>query len=90
MMTPKLYPQNLHTPPNIQFSDTRKNIEIQNFETLKNGPILRIKISENTPPLPHVVLRSSQVWGNTGNGIFMANIGRGEQENEYTIEEQGT
>ena len=45
-MTPKKYPQNLHTPKNIQFSEplppppkkkkkNKKNIEIQNFETQK-------------------------------------------------------
>ena len=33
---PKKYPQNLHNPKNIQFSETTpKNIEIQNFEPKK-------------------------------------------------------
>ena len=31
-MTPKKYPQNLHTPKIINFSENPKNIEIQNFE----------------------------------------------------------
>ena len=51
-MTPQKYPQNLHTPNNIQFSETpppppppppkkkHKNIEIQNFE-----PHLKKKIA---------------------------------------------
>ena len=44
-MTPKTYPQNLHTPKipqkypkNINFSETPKNIEIQKFEPLKILP----------------------------------------------------
>ena len=28
-MTHKIYPQNLHTPKNIHFSENQKNIEIQ-------------------------------------------------------------
>ena len=31
-MTPKKYPQNLHTPKIIHFSENPKNIEIQNLE----------------------------------------------------------
>ena len=31
-MNPKKYPQNLYTPKNIDFSETPKNNEIQNFE----------------------------------------------------------
>ena len=31
-MTPKKHPQDLHTQKNIHFSETPKNIEIQNFE----------------------------------------------------------
>ena len=34
-MTPKTYPQNLHTPIDIYFSENHKNIEIQNFEPKK-------------------------------------------------------
>ena len=34
-MTPKKYPQNLHTRKNIYFSENPKNIEIQNFEPKK-------------------------------------------------------
>ena len=47
---PKEYPQNLHTPKNIYFLKTPKNIEIQNFEPKK---IIRAyvctKISEYPP-----------------------------------------
>ena len=32
---PKRYPQNLHTPKNIQFSENPQKIEIQNCEPLK-------------------------------------------------------
>ena len=32
---PKKYPQNLHTPQKYSFSQTPKNIEIQNFEPQK-------------------------------------------------------
>ena len=39
---PKKYPQNLHAPKNIHFSENPKNIEIQNFEPQKNGPSLRM------------------------------------------------
>ena len=42
-MTPKKYPQNLHTPKNIYFSgNPPKNIEIQNFKPQKNDPTLRM------------------------------------------------
>ena len=34
-MTQKIYPQNLHTPKNIHFSENSKNIGIQNFEPQK-------------------------------------------------------
>ena len=34
-MIPKKYPQNLHTPKIIHFSETPKNNEIQNFESPK-------------------------------------------------------
>ena len=33
---PQKYPQSLHTPKNIHFSQNPKNIEMQNFE-LPNG-----------------------------------------------------
>ena len=35
VMTPKKYPQNLHTPNIFIFLKTTKNIEIQNFEPPK-------------------------------------------------------
>ena len=34
-MTPKKYPQNLHTPKNIIFSENPQKVEIQNFESKK-------------------------------------------------------
>ena len=34
-MTPQKYPQNLHTPKNIYFSENPQKIEIQNFEPQK-------------------------------------------------------
>ena len=40
-MTPKIYPQNLHTPQNIQFSG-KKNIKMQTFEPPQNSPRLRM------------------------------------------------
>ena len=49
-MTPKKYPQNLHTPKNIIFLKTPKNIEIQNFEPKKMGrAYVCVKISEYPP-----------------------------------------
>ena len=50
-MTPKKYPQNLHTPKNIRFSENPKNIEIQNFEPPKTTrAYVCMKISEYPPP----------------------------------------
>ena len=50
-MTPKEYPHNLHTPKNIYFPKTPKNIEIQNFEPQKMTRVyVCIKISEYPPP----------------------------------------
>ena len=52
-MTPKKYPQNLHTPRNIHFSENPQNIEIQNFEPPKmTRAYVCMKISEYPPPLP--------------------------------------
>ena len=34
-MTPKKYPQNVHTQKNIHFSENPKNIEIQKFDPKK-------------------------------------------------------
>ena len=50
-MTPKEYPQNLHTPPKIFiFLKTPKNIEIQNFEPQKMVRVyVYVKISEYPP-----------------------------------------
>ena len=50
-MTPKKYPQNLHTQKNIYFSENPKNIEIQNFEP-KNDLSLRIYEISEYPPSP--------------------------------------
>ena len=47
---PKKYPQNLHTPKNIHFSENPKNIEIQNFEPKQMGrAYVCVKISEYPP-----------------------------------------
>ena len=49
-MTPKKYPQNLHTQKILIFLKTPKNIEIQNFDPQKmTQAYLRIKISEYPP-----------------------------------------
>ena len=49
-MTPKKYPQNLHTPKNIYFYENPKNIEIRNFEPKKmTWAYVCTKISENPP-----------------------------------------
>ena len=49
-MTRKKYPQNIHTPKNIHFSEYPKNIEIQNFEPQKIArAYVCVKISEYTP-----------------------------------------
>ena len=46
----KKYPQNLHTPKDIYFSENPKNIEIQNFGPRKmTRAYVCIKISEFTP-----------------------------------------
>ena len=52
-MTPKKYPQNLHTLKNIHFYENQKNIEIQNFEPPKNDPSLRMFENIRVPPLGH-------------------------------------
>ena len=50
-MTPRKYPQNLHTPQKILiFLKTPKNIEIQNFEPQKNEPSLRLCENIRVPP----------------------------------------
>ena len=49
-MTPKTYPQNIHTPTQIHFTEKPKNIEIQNFEPPKNGPSLRMYENIRVPP----------------------------------------
>ena len=66
-MTPKKYPQNLHTPKNILFSETPKNIEIAKKVTLA---YVCMKISEY-PPLvsPRPVTRRGE-GGNGYNAIF--------------------
>ena len=51
---PKKYPQNLHTPKNIYFSDPPpppQNKEIQNFES-KNDLSLRMYENIRIPPPP--------------------------------------
>ena len=54
-MTPKKYPQNLHTPKIFIFLKTPKNIEIQNFEPQKmTRAYVCMKISEYPPPPPWV------------------------------------
>ena len=40
-MTPKKYPQNLHTQNNVHLLKPPKNNEIQNFGPPKNDPSLR-------------------------------------------------
>ena len=53
-MTPQEYPQNLHTPQNIHFSENPKNNEIQNFESPKmTRAYVCMKISEYPPPGLH-------------------------------------
>ena len=50
-MTKKKYPQSLHTPKNILFSENPKNIEIQNFEPPKMTRAYEcMKTSEYPPP----------------------------------------
>ena len=52
-MTPKKYPQNLHTPKNIYFSENPKNIEIQIFDSKKmTRAYVCMKISEYPPGTP--------------------------------------
>ena len=52
-MAPKKYPENFHTPKNIYFSESPKNIEIQNFEPKKmDRAYVCMKISEYPPPPP--------------------------------------
>ena len=54
-MTPKIYPQNLHTPKKIFiFLKTPKNIEIQNFEPQKmdRAYVLRMRENIRVPPPP--------------------------------------
>ena len=49
-MTPKQYPQNVHTPKNIHFQ-TPKNIEIQKFDSKKmDRAYVCMKISKYHPP----------------------------------------
>ena len=49
-MTPKTYPQNLHTPKYINFSENPQNIEIQNFEPQKmTQAYVCMKLSEYPP-----------------------------------------
>ena len=47
--TKKKYPQNLHTPKNIHFSENPPKIEIQNLDQ-KNGPSLRMCENIRVPP----------------------------------------
>ena len=51
-MTPQKYPQNLHTPKNINFSDNPKKYWNSKFWTQKNDPSLRMyeNITEYSPP----------------------------------------
>ena len=49
-MTPKKYPQNLHTKKILIFLKTPKNIEIQNFEPPKNDQSLRMYENIKSPP----------------------------------------
>ena len=54
-MTPKIYPQNLHTPKIFIFLKTQKNIEIQNFEPPKMvRAYVYVKISEYPPWAQHI------------------------------------
>ena len=48
-MNPRKYPQNLHTPKNIHFYDTPKNIEVQNF-VLQKRPSLYMYENIRVPP----------------------------------------
>ena len=61
-MTQK-YPQSLHTPKHIHFSENPKNIEFQNFEPPKNDPSLRTYMYENirVPPFP-LGVSAPQPW----------------------------
>ena len=51
-MTPKQYPQNLHTPQKtFMFLITPQNIEIQNFELQKiAGAYVCVNLTEYPPP----------------------------------------
>ena len=60
-MTPKKYPQNVHTPKNIHFSETPKNIEIQKFDPKKNGPSLRMYENIRVPPLGFKYFESTTI-----------------------------
>ena len=56
-MTPQKYPQTLHTPNNIYFSEIPKNIEIQNFEPPKRTrAYVSMKILEYPPPPPRAII----------------------------------
>ena len=49
-MAQNKYPQNLHTPKNVYFSENPQKIEIQNFEPKKmTRAYVCMKISENPP-----------------------------------------
>ena len=51
-MTPQKYPQNLHTPKKIYFSENPKHIKIESFEPQKNDPSLRMYEIIRVPPPP--------------------------------------
>ena len=53
-MTPKIYPQYLHTPKKFSFLKNPKEIEIQNFEPQKIAQAYIICMYENirVPPSP--------------------------------------
>ena len=49
-MTPQKYPQNLHTPKNIYFSENPKKYWNSKFWTPKNDPSLRMYKNIWVPP----------------------------------------
>ena len=63
-MTPKKYPQNVHTQKKIFiFLKTQKNIEIQKFDPKKmDRAYVSMNISEYPPALGCYPLRSKSGW----------------------------
>ena len=51
-MTPQKYPQNLHTPKNINFSENPQKYWNGKFRTQNNDPRLRMYKNIRLPPPP--------------------------------------